>query len=88
MLAAGNYPDIYGPEDESYRPKAFDHTMFIDHVGPTEAQKMLDAIDASDAPLRGVQLRLLGGAMARVPTDATAFAHRAAKTHGRGGELL
>ena len=79
MLAAGNYPDIYGPEDESYRPKAFDHTMFIDHVGPTEAQKMLDAIDASDAPLRGVQLRLLGGAMARVPTDATAFAHRSAK---------
>jgi FAD/FMN-containing dehydrogenase len=79
MLAAGDYPDIYGPEDESYRPKAFDHTMFIDHVGPAEAQKMLDAIEASDAPLRGVQLRMLGGAMARVPNDATAFAHRTAK---------
>ena len=37
---------------------------------------MLDAIDASDAPLRGVQLRILGGAMASVPNDATAFAHR------------
>jgi FAD/FMN-containing dehydrogenase len=79
MLAEQPYPTIYGPEDESYRPKAFDHTMFIDHVGPAEAQMMLDAIDASDAPLRGVQLRVLGGAMARVPVDATAFAHRRAK---------
>ena len=79
MLADQPYPNIYGPEDDSYRPKAFDHTMFMDHVGRAEAQKMLDAIDASDAPLRGVQLRVLGGAMARVPADATAFAHRQAK---------
>ena len=27
-------------------------------------------------PLRAVQLRVLGGATARVPVDATAFAHR------------
>jgi hypothetical protein len=79
MLADQPYPNIYGPEDESYKPKAFDHTMFVDHVGPAEARKMLEAIDASDAPLRGVQLRMLGGAMARVPADATAFAHRQAK---------
>jgi len=79
MLADQPYPAIYGPEDDSYRPKAFDHTMFIDHVGPAEAQRMLDAINASDASLRAVQLRVLGGAMARVPTDATAFAHRKAR---------
>jgi len=79
MLANQPYPAIYGPEDDSYRPKAFDHTMFIDHVGPAEAQQMLDAINASDASLRAVQLRVLGGAMARVPTDATAFAHRKAR---------
>jgi FAD/FMN-containing dehydrogenase len=79
MLADQPYPAIYGPEDDSYRPKAFDHTMFIDHVGAGEAQQMLDAINASDASLRGVQLRVLGGAMARVPSDATAFAHRTAR---------
>ena len=79
MLGGQPYPNIYGPEDDSYKPKAFDHTMFMDHVGPAEAQKMLDAIDASDASLRGVQLRVLGGAMARVPVDATAFAHRRAR---------
>ena len=30
-------------------------------------------------PMRVVQLRVLGGAMARVPADATAFAHRASR---------
>jgi FAD/FMN-containing dehydrogenase len=78
MLAAQPYPAMYGPEDESYRPKAIDHTLFMDHVDAALAQNMLDAIDASDAPLRGFQLRQLGGALARVPADATAFAHRAA----------
>jgi hypothetical protein len=29
--------------------------------------------------MRVAQLRVLGGAMARVPTDATAFAHRASR---------
>jgi FAD/FMN-containing dehydrogenase len=73
------YPQIYGPEDESYRPKAADHTLFLDHIGPAEAQKMLAAIESSDSTLRAVQLRVLGGAMARVPVDATAFAHRRAR---------
>src|SRR5438876_56163 len=31
---------------------------------------------ATDAPMRVAQLRVLGGAMARVPVEATAFAHR------------
>jgi FAD/FMN-containing dehydrogenase len=78
MLAAQPYPQIYGPEDESYRPKAIDHNLYIDHVDKGLAQTMIDAINASDAPLRGFQLRELGGAMARVPDDATAFAHRTA----------
>ena len=33
----------------------------------------------SDATVRAVQLRALGGAMARVPADATAFAHRSSR---------
>jgi FAD/FMN-containing dehydrogenase len=78
MLAEQPYPQIYGPEDDSYRPKAADHTLFLDHIGPEEAHKMLAAIESSDSSLRAVQLRVLGGAMARVPVDATAFAHRRA----------
>jgi len=70
------YPEMYPPEDPSYRPKAADYTFFMDHVDGAAAQTIIERLEASDAPLRAVQLRALGGAMARVPIDATAFAHR------------
>jgi len=70
------YPDMYPPEDPSYRPKAIDHVFFMDSVDEHMAQTILDRLNASDSPLRAVQLRVLGGAMARVPNDATAYAHR------------
>ena len=38
--------------------------------------------------MRVTQLRVLGGAMARVPADATAFAHRDRPDHGRRRGLL
>jgi FAD/FMN-containing dehydrogenase len=37
----------------------------------------MEFLHASDASMRVAQLRVLGGAMARVPADATAYAHRA-----------
>ena len=40
------------------------------------ADTIMEHLQASDAPVRVVQLRALGGAMARVPVEATAFAHR------------
>jgi FAD/FMN-containing dehydrogenase len=70
------YPEMYPPEDESYRPKALDHVFFMDSVDDQMGQTIIDRLEASDSPLRAVQLRVLGGAMARVPNDATAFAHR------------
>jgi FAD/FMN-containing dehydrogenase len=76
MLAAMPYPDIYEPEDPDYRPTPMQRSFLMDHVDAPLAQVMIDALEASDAPLRAVQLRALGGAMARVPSDATAFAHR------------
>jgi Berberine and berberine like len=42
---------------------------------PTAAT-LLDGLSASTAATPVAQLRVLGGAMARVPADATAFAHR------------
>jgi hypothetical protein len=70
---------MFPPEDPGYRPKAVQHVMFMDKVANSEAAKIVDAIESSDAQLRAVQMRVLGGAMADVSNDATAFAHRTAK---------
>ncbi|MEX1072964.1 MAG: FAD-dependent oxidoreductase [Chloroflexota bacterium] len=76
MLKPIPYPEIYPPEDPDYRPFAVARTMFIDHVDQGVAGTILDHLGASDSPMRVAQLRPLGGAMARVAADATAFAHR------------
>ena len=70
------YPEIYPPEDPNYHPAAVGHTMFLDHIDHNAAEVILRHLQASDASLRVAQLRVLGGAMARVPVEATAFAHR------------
>jgi FAD/FMN-containing dehydrogenase len=73
------YPGIYPPEDEEFHPTAVGHTMFVDTIDERVAATILEYLRASDAPMRVAQLRVLGGAMARVPADATAFAHRRSK---------
>jgi hypothetical protein len=73
------YPEIYPPDDESYRPKAVANTMFVDRIDLDVARTILEHLDSSDASMRVAQLRVLGGAMARVPADATAFAHRSSR---------
>jgi FAD/FMN-containing dehydrogenase len=70
------YPEIYPPEDPNYHPAAVAHTMFLDHIDHNAAETILGQLRASDASLRVAQLRVLGGAMARMPVEATAFAHR------------
>ena len=79
MVKAIPYPEIYPPDDDSYRPKAAARTMFIDHVDLDTAGTIVEHLDASDASMRVAQLRVLGCAMARVPADATAFAHRSSR---------
>jgi hypothetical protein len=79
MLRPMPYPQIYPPDDPEYQPKALARTLFLDHVDVDVARTIVDTLAASDAPMRVAQLRVLGGAMARVPADATAFAHRSAR---------
>jgi FAD/FMN-containing dehydrogenase len=76
MVQEMPYPEIYGPEDEEYRPLAVAQTMWADRFDRATAETILRFLEDSDAPMRVAQLRVLGGAMARVPNDATAFAHR------------
>jgi FAD/FMN-containing dehydrogenase len=70
------YPEIYPSEDPDYHPAAVGHTMFLDHVDRQVAETIVGYLQASDASVRVAQLRVLGGAMARVAADETAFAHR------------
>ena len=79
MIRPMGYPEIYPPEDDSYHPTAVARTMFIDRVDADVAALIDRWLRDSDAAMRVAQIRVLGGAMARVPVDATAFAHRAAK---------
>jgi FAD/FMN-containing dehydrogenase len=76
MVKPGRYPEMYPPDDENYHPLATSRTMFIDKVDRGVADMILEHLSASTAPMRVAQLRVLGGAMARVPVEATAFAHR------------
>jgi FAD/FMN-containing dehydrogenase len=70
------YPGIYPPEEEGFHPTAVLRTIFVDRIDRRVAETIVDHLQASDASLRVAQLRVLGGAMGRVPADATAFAHR------------
>lgn len=76
MVRPMPYPEIYPPEMEDYHPVAASRTMFADAFDRNLALSILEHIEGSIAPMAVTQLRALGGAMARVPADATAFAHR------------
>jgi FAD/FMN-containing dehydrogenase len=76
MLRPMPYPEIYMPDEEDYHPLAVGQTRFADHVDEAAATTILDRITDSSAMMAVTQIRALGGAMARVSADATAFAHR------------
>jgi FAD/FMN-containing dehydrogenase len=79
MVNTMPYSGIYFPEDPDYRPKAAAKTLFMSQVDRRDAELIVQRLAESDAAMRAVQLRALGGAMARVPADATAFAHRSSR---------
>jgi FAD/FMN-containing dehydrogenase len=57
-------------------PAAVTRTMFRSSFGTAEAAAAIDGLRRSTADMAVVQIRALGGAIARVPSDATAYAHR------------
>jgi FAD/FMN-containing dehydrogenase len=79
MLRPMKYPEIYPPEQEGYHPVGASRNMFMDFIDRQVAATILDFLTSCRANMAVAQLRVLGGAMARVPMDATAFAHRNSK---------
>jgi FAD/FMN-containing dehydrogenase len=78
MVRPIRYPEIYeGPE---VRPAIDGGTnVLVDGLVPRAGETILEHLETSTAQIPAAQLRVLGGAMARVPDDATAFGYRGAK---------
>ena len=79
MIHPMRYPEIYQEEEGEYHPVAAARSMFVDSVDRSTAETILDHLKASTGSMAVAQLRVLGGAMARIPVEATAFAHRTAR---------
>jgi hypothetical protein len=73
------YPEMYPAEEGGFHPLAAGRTMFVEQIDNNIAGTILDHLKRSTGSMAVTQLRVLGGAMARVPVDATAYAHRASK---------
>jgi FAD/FMN-containing dehydrogenase len=79
LLRPMAYPELY-PDEDGSGPVLVERTMFADSVGSSQAETILERIGQSSATMAACQIRVLGGAMARVPADATAFAHRLSRS--------
>jgi FAD/FMN-containing dehydrogenase len=76
LVAPMPYPAIYDfTQDGSLRARDFNHSQFMDEMPDEAIQAFLDAMALAN-PLSFIQIRTLGGQMARVSSGETAFAHR------------
>lgn len=79
MIKPMRYPEIYQSEQGGFHPAAVGTNFFVDTIERSVAIEILERLKKSTAFLSAAQLRVLGGAVERVPVDATAFAHRQRK---------
>ena len=76
MLQPMPYAGLLRGDDDMEVIEESARSLFCDTVDATAAKTIVEHLEASTAPMAVAQLRVLGGAMARVPVEATAFAHR------------
>jgi hypothetical protein len=76
MVQPMPYAGLFEPVEDMEVTEESARSLFMDTVDAAAAATIVDRLRASTAPMAVAQLRALGGAMARVPADATAFAHR------------
>ena len=71
------YPGIYQLLAEAEkRAHGVHRSRFLDTIDDDAVDALLAAMAEPSSPMTMIQIRILGGAMSRVPADATAFAHR------------
>lgn len=82
------YPEIYDGHGDVPQPAAVAlHPRFIEALDVDAAANLFDRLRGCSAPMRMAQFRPLGGAVARVPADATAYAHRGRRSMASVGAM-
>jgi FAD/FMN-containing dehydrogenase len=76
MVQPMPYAGLFEPADDMEVVEESTRSLFMDGVDSRAATVIVEQLQATTAPMAVAQLRVLGGAMARVPAEATAFAHR------------
>ena len=77
-LATRPYPEMFRFTDNGdFHPtREVARSWFRDTFDRSVAAQILARLEAATAPMAVTQVRVLGGAIARVPVEATAYAHR------------
>jgi FAD/FMN-containing dehydrogenase len=77
MVEPGRYAGIYEEEEAGPPPGVFAvRNFFVDDLDRAGAETIVEQVNASTAAMAVTQIRVLGGAISRVPDEATAYAHR------------
>ena len=80
LVGPAPYSSLYAPEQPGAPLPSFAvRSRLTNEFGIEEARILIEQVSRSDAMLPLGEIRVLGGAMSRVPADATAFAHRDAR---------
>ena len=79
MVRPIRYPEMYAGPEAPGPAFAVGTNLLVDELSTGGAETILAHLETATAAIAAVQLRVLGGAMARVADGATAFGHRRAK---------
>ena len=76
FVRAMPYIEMFPAEAQTAPPRAVVRTFFADALDEHAGRELLYRLRTSRAQVPAAQIRVLGGAAARVPAEATAYAHR------------
>ena len=79
MVRPIRYPEMYAGPEAPGPAFAVGTNLLVDELSAGGAETILAHLETATAAIAAVQVRVLGGAMARVADGATAFGHRRAK---------
>jgi FAD/FMN-containing dehydrogenase len=79
MVRPIRYPEMYAGTEGPAPAYAAGTNLLVDQLSTGAAETILEHLETATAAIAAVQVRVLGGAMARVAGDATAFGHRGAR---------